>query len=100
LFYQNLSDAQAKQVIGAEQAYEAWQDAWRLSRSWVGGMHWKTVAGREYPYRTRDSKGNAKSLGVRCLDTEKIAADFHVGKQASQQRLKSLKAALQTQAKI
>jgi hypothetical protein len=100
LSYQILSDAQAKQVIDAEQAYSAWLDAWATGRSWIGGMHWKTVAGREYLYRTRDGKGNAKSLGLRSPETEKIAEDFHQGKQAAQLRLKNLKAVMQTQAKI
>ncbi len=100
MIYQALSDAQAKQVIDAEQAYNAWQDAWAASRSWVGGMHWKTVSGREYLYRTHDGKGNATSLGVRSEETENIAAQFHASKQAGQLRLKNLKAALQTQARI
>jgi hypothetical protein len=100
LSFQPLSDAQAKQVIDAEQAYAAWQDAWVSNRTWSGGMHWKTVAGREYLYRTQDGTGKAKSLGVRSPETEQIAAQFHSGKAAAQVRLKNLKATLVLQAKI
>ena len=100
MIFNPLSEAQAKQVIDAEQAYAAWQDAWESGRSWAGGMHWKTVAGREYLYRTQDGTGNAKSLGVRAPETEQIAAQFHAGKAEAQVRLKSLKATLAVQAKI
>ena len=95
-----LSDAQAKQAINAEQAFTAWYDAWTVAREYRGGMHWKTVSGREYVYKTHDRKGNAKSLGLRSAATEKIAAEFLVRKQTAQSREKSLNTALQTQAKI
>ena len=100
MIFQPLSVAQAKQVIDAEQAYAAWQDAWESGRSWAGGMHWKTVAGRGYLYRTQDGTGNAKSLGTRSPETELIADQFHAGKEAAQLRLKNLKATLTMQAKI
>lgn len=100
MIFQPLSEAQTKQVIDAEQAYAAWQDAWGASRTWAGGMHWKTVAGRAYLYRTQDGTGNAKSLGLRSLETEQIAAQFHAGKAAAQLRLKNLKATLALQAKV
>ena len=100
MIYQPLTDAQAKQAIDAEQTYVAWRDAWRASRCWAGGMHWKTVAGREYLYKTRDGMGNAKSLGLQSVETEKIESEFRSGKLAAQNRLHQLKTALQTQTRI
>jgi hypothetical protein len=95
-----LSDSQAKQVIDAEQTYQAWWDAWRMSRDFVGGMHWKTVAGKEYLYKTHDRKGNAKSLGTRSAATESIAHEFHARKQESESRLKVLSDNLRTQERV
>jgi hypothetical protein len=95
-----LTDAQAKQAIDAEQSYQAWWDAWRKSREFAGGMHWKAVAGKEYLYKTHDRKGNAKSLGVRSAATEAMAAEFHARKQESASRLKVLSESLRTQERV
>jgi hypothetical protein len=95
-----LTDGQAKQVIDAEQTYQAWWDAWRASRDYVGGMHWKAVAGKEYLYKTHDRKGNAKSLGARSEATEAIAAEFHARKQEAESRLKTLSERLRTQERV
>ncbi len=95
-----LADDQAKQVIDAEQTYQAWWDAWRASRDYVGGMHWKAVAGKEYLYKTHDRKGNAKSLGARSSATEAIATEFHAGKQEAESRLKSLSERLRMQERV
>lgn len=95
-----LTDAQTKQAIDAEQVYTAWQDAWAAAREYRGGMHWKTVSGREYLYKTHDRKGNAKSLGVRSPATEVIAAEFHARKQVAELREKNLSESLQTQARV
>jgi hypothetical protein len=95
-----LTDDQAKQVIDAEQTYQAWWDAWRASRDYVGGMHWKAVAGKEYLYKTHDRKGNAKSLGARSGATEAIASEFHARKQEAESRLKTLSERLRTQERV
>ncbi len=96
----SLTDDQAKQVIDAEQTYQAWWDAWRASRDYVGGMHWKTIAGKEYLYKTHDRKGNAKSLGTRSEATEAIATEFHARKQEAVSRLKTLSDRLRTQERV
>ena len=44
--YQTLNESQLKQQIDAEQAFASWQDAAVKARDFVGGMHWKTVAGK------------------------------------------------------
>lgn len=95
-----LADDQAKQVIDASQTYQAWWDAWRASRDYLGGMHWKTVAGKDYLYKTHDRKGNAKSLGARSDTTEAIASEFHNRKQEAESRLKTLSERLRTQERV
>ena len=98
--YQSLSDDQIKQQIDAEQAYTAWEDAAAKAPAYAGGMHWKTVAGKQYLYKTMDRHGNAKSLGARSADTEAILRHFGEQKEASKTRLRSLDDALAIHAKI
>jgi hypothetical protein len=98
--YQTLTAAQLKQQIDAEQAFSAWQDAFAKAQDFRGGMHWKTVSGKEYLYKTLDRKGNAKSLGVRSDKTERIESHFTEQKALSIARLKSLGETIDTHAKI
>lgn len=63
-------------------------------------MHWKTVAEKEYFYRSLDRKGKAKSLGVRSAKTEDIERHFNDQKTQSKARLESLSEALTTHSKI
>jgi hypothetical protein len=98
--YQSLTTAQLKQQIDAEQAFSAWQDAWAKAQDFRGGMHWKTVSGKEYLYKTLDRKGNAKSLGVRSDKTEGIESHFTAQKDLSNARVKSLGESIATHAKI
>lgn len=95
-----LSNAQAKTVIDSEQLFAAFQDAILQSQAYQGGMHWKTIAGREYLYRTRDRLGNAKSLGVKSDETLDIFNTFTERKGVLKNRVAELKSRLQTQAKI
>jgi hypothetical protein len=97
---QPLTPAQLKQQIDAEQVFSAWQDAFAKAQDFRGGMHWKTVSGREYLYKTLDRKGNAKSMGVRSDKTEAIEAQFSAQKASAQARVLSLGEALATQTKI
>lgn len=100
MIYQTLTEAQLKQQIDAEQAFAAWQDAAIKARDFAGGMHWKTVAGREYLYKSLDRKGNAKSLGARSDATEAIEQHFHAKKALSKSRMQSLGDTLVTHSKI
>lgn len=85
-----LSDGAAKAAIDCQQTYEALNDARLKAASFKGGMHWKTVAAREYLYRTLDGKGTAKSLGARSDATQAIFAAFTQGKQTSDARVQAL----------
>ncbi len=98
--YRTLSEAQLKQQIDAEQTYAAWSDASAKSLNFVGGMHWKRVAGKEYLYRSLDRHGRAKSLGARSSETENIELRFSQQKLESKLRLESLNASLAIHSKI
>ena len=98
--FQPINSLQAKYTIDSEQLLMAYKDAAVRAQDFVGGMHWKSIGERQYLYKTRDRKGNAKSMGPRSEKTEEILAQFTKGKEASEERLKSLKAQLQTQSKI
>jgi hypothetical protein len=88
--YAPLSDSQAKAMVDSLQTYSALADVRQKLRSYSGGMHWKSAAGREYLYRTHDGKGNASSLGLRSGVTEQTMADFVEKKRALQTRQTSL----------
>jgi hypothetical protein len=98
--YQLLSEPQLKQQIDAEQTYAAWQDANTKAQGFTGGMHWKTIAGQKYLYKTMDRTGQAKSLGRQTEATQAIAARFNEQKAQAKARLESLEASLHTHKKI
>ncbi|MDM8525653.1 nucleotidyltransferase domain-containing protein [Desulfococcaceae bacterium HSG8] len=94
------SDNQRRMFIDTVQVYEAFSEAFRKSRSWQGGMHWKKSKGREYLFRSLDRFGNGKSLGPRSPETEKIIAEFRKGKQEIRQRLATLRERIAEQARF
>jgi len=98
--YTSLSNAQAKQFIDSTNAAEGLRDAMRQQQDYRGGMHWKTISGREYLYRTLDRHGNAKSLGPRSPDTERILVEFMRRKSSLAERVKALKELCQTHARV
>lgn len=98
--YSDLSNAQAKTVIDAEQAFEAYRDAVDKFAAYQGGMHWKTVKGRDYLYRTLDRKGNAKSLGPRSPETEAVQHSFVQRKAELKDRVDVLAERLNIQQKV
>lgn len=85
--FADLSPNQAKAFIDAEQLYRAHQDTREKMRPYKGGMHWKTISGQQYLYRTLDSKGTAKSLGARSEATEALHLQFHQRRGELEQRL-------------
>jgi hypothetical protein len=94
------SDNQRRVFIDTAQLYEAHLAAFRESRSYRGGMHWKKSKGREYLFRSKDRYGYGKSLGPRNAENEKILADFKNAKSRAQARLASMKAQLKEQARF
>lgn len=98
--YTELSNIQAKTVIDAEQLFDAYCDAKSKYASYQGGMHWKTIKGKQYLYQTRDGKGTAKSRGVRSPETEGILQAFSLRKRELRDRLDTLMGSLTTQQRV
>lgn len=98
--YAELTNAQSKAVLDAEQLFSAYKDTSSQLAEYRGGMHWKTVKGREYLYKTLDRNGNAKSIGARSLESEAIYRCFVARKVVLKARHASLLGRMQTQEKI
>ena len=98
--YSLISNSQSKCITDAEQLHSALQDALSKSSDYKGGMHWKTVSGKEYLYRQLDRKGNAKSLGPRSEKTEELLAAFSARKSELASRVAELKEKMRVQSRV
>src|ERR1700690_3627748 len=74
--FRELSSEQLRTVVDTQQLFEAWAEAFERARTFRGGMHWKTSAGKQYLFRTRDRRGYGKSLGPRSAETEQTLEHF------------------------
>lgn len=98
--FNELSLDQRRIFIDAVQAFQAFRDADEKRRSYAGGMHWKTVANREYLIRTRGGHGQQQSLGPRSPETEEMYQAFQQHKEEAGQRYEETKGALQYQSRL
>ena len=98
--YRELSSEQLRTIVDAQQLFEAWAEALERTRSFRGGMHWKTAAGKQYLFRTRDRRGYGKSLGARSPEAERILEDFKRNKMEAKTREAGLRQRLGEQARI
>lgn len=64
-----------------------------------GGMHWKTIAGKEYLYRAYSNK-RSRSLGQRSPETEQQLAQFAAKQARAKERLAHLSELVRTAGKI
>lgn len=95
-----LSDQQRLYLVESDQLYRAWQQARWRNHDYRYGMRWKMVNDTEYLVRLRDVKGNGKSLGRRCPQTEDLYERFMAGKQLAKQTLNGLTEKLRTQSRL
>ena len=95
-----LTNQQRLHLVNSEQLYENYRAALRHAAAHTYGMRWKTVRGGEYLFRDRDARGNGKSLGPRSAETEAILASFLQGREAANERLAGIRAALDEQARL
>lgn len=98
--FRELTAAQSREFIDAAQAFEALMSTEQRRVGYAGGMHWKTVAGSEYLYRTTGGRGQARSLGRRSEKTEAVYEDFHRAKAEIEERYKAQLAALTERARF
>ncbi|MFT3848148.1 MAG: nucleotidyltransferase domain-containing protein [Propionivibrio sp.] len=95
-----LSNQQRLHLVNSEQLYENYRAALRHAAVHRYGMRWKTVRGVEYLFRDQDARGNGKSLGLRSAETETTLAAFLHGRDAANERLAGIRAALDEQARL
>jgi len=95
-----LSNQQRLHLVNSEQLYDNYRVALRHAEAHTYGMRWKTVRGVEYLFRDSDARGNGKSLGPRNPETEAILASFLQGREAANERLAGIRAALDEQARL
>ncbi|MCJ2121081.1 nucleotidyltransferase domain-containing protein [Methylobacterium sp. J-077] len=97
--YRELDDEQARQLINAEQVFDAYRAAQSTLQSrFAGSMAWKSVEGRSYLYRFK--RGVWKSLGPRSEETEAIHQRFVDGRSHAKMRSASLAQRLNTIAAV
>lgn len=97
--YRELSTGQLRTIVDTRQLFEAWTESLEQVRRLRGGMHWKTVAGKQYLFRTRGRQGYGKSLGPRTPETERIFDHFKQRKAEAEERERSLRHRLAEQAR-
>ena len=98
--FRELSSEQLRTVVNTQQLFEAWADALERARSFRGGMHWKTVAGKQYLFRSRDRRGYGKSLGPRTPESERTLEHFKRSKAEAEERVAGLRRRLAEQARF
>jgi hypothetical protein len=95
-----LSSQQRLNLVNTGQLFAAWKEAKAGARHYRYGMHWKRIRGREYLYRPIDAAGNARSLGPRSPETERVRAEFDDGRQRNAARLAELEEKLEEQSRL
>lgn len=97
MLFSEISAQQARVQIDANQVYGALVEAKQSMRSYLGGMTWKPVGGRDYLIRITNRHGGSKSLGPRNEKTEEIYREFVDAKKRLSDRIASLHVALSEQ---
>ena len=93
MHYIPLSDNSARQVIDSCTVFDEYRRVQVQARRYEGGMYWKRQDSYEYLVRT--SRNNRQHrIGPRTPDNEKVYTEFTKDKLATEERLRSLRAAL------
>jgi hypothetical protein len=88
-----IPDNAARQLIDSITVFNEYRRVEATSRPFAGGMYWKRQGEYEYLVRTRVD-GRQYRIGPRSPETQKTYQDFIEGKRAAEDRLRSLRAAL------
>ncbi|MEI8396982.1 MAG: GSU2403 family nucleotidyltransferase fold protein [Rhodospirillaceae bacterium] len=75
-----FSDEQMRIIANLNQHYDVWIEAERDLAALPYGMRWAERSGKHYLYHSIDRAGNAKSLGPRSAETERVFAEYHNSK--------------------
>lgn len=93
------SENQKRQFIDAETVFLASTQAARAATEVRGSMFWRDLRGKSTLIRTSANSAQ-KSLGPRSAETEAMFSSFMARKQSAEDRLKALKAQLETQKRL
>jgi hypothetical protein len=88
-----LSDNAARQVIDSTTIFDEFVRVQTQAHQYTGGMYWKRQGDYEYLVKTQPDNRQSRE-GARSSETEKIHAEFTARKRETEERLKSLRAAL------
>jgi hypothetical protein len=88
-----LTDTQKRQYIDAESTFRAFEEALQEAANVRGSMFWRTQNGADYLIRTSVT-GLQKSLGPKTDALQSVYERFMQRKAESEERVKSLKAAV------
>jgi hypothetical protein len=88
-----LTDTQKRQYIDAESTFRAFEEALQEAANVRGSMFWRTQNGADYLIRT-SATGLQKSLGPKTDALQSVYERFMQRKAESEERVKSLKAAV------
>jgi hypothetical protein len=92
--YIELSDNAARQAIDSATVFGEFTRVKAQAQPYTGGMYWKRQGSYEYLVKTQPNN-KQRRVGPRSEDTEKIYAEFTTRKRQLEERLKSLRGALQ-----
>jgi hypothetical protein len=88
-----LPDGAARQLIDSTTVFDEYRRARAQARTYAGGMYWKRQGDYEYLVKTQPD-GRQQRVGARSADTELTYKQFTEKKAKSEERLRSLTAAL------
>jgi len=74
--FREWQENQRRTLQMAMAVHQAYGEALKERLTLKGGMHWKTIKGRDYLYRYRDRQGHGGSLGPRSPATEERFREF------------------------
>lgn len=95
-----LTAEQRRIAVDTAQLYEHLLDLKTERRAVRGGLHWKTVAGRDYLIRSTGRDRANRSLGPRSAETEEAYREFVETKRDLDQRIRSINQEIARQAKF
>lgn len=99
--FSDISEAQARQYIDAEQARKAYLAAEARAGTYRGSMYWKTAKDHEYLYRDFGKTGRAqRSQGRRSPETELVHAEFQKAKASAEQSLSAIRKQIEMHQRI
>lgn len=98
--FNQIDSEQRKIYINTCQVYQAFIETLCQAQQFKGGMRWKKTGDKFYLFKTRDGRGNGKSMGVKSPETEAIYTAFHQQKRQTEDRLTELQNSLTRQARL